>query len=323
MGADPVLLESQKSPWASPSLPFCQICERLIPCDKVYLRSNGWSYYRCEGCGLIVLHPLPDEATLRNYYNDEYAVDFKHYVKRVRGAARATLQDLGERFPNRGSLLEIGCSYGGFLAEARREGWQVTGVELSNTAAAFAREHHQLTVFSGNLRGALSQLGRQYDAIVLFHVIEHLPDPMQFLFDCRKLLKPEGLLVLKTPNASSLIARLAGSFWQWVSPPAHLFLYGPETMGSLLQKCGYQPAIFRSAQGDANNNLFSALSSVVKRSLFRDRQQSLPALRRSLPVRVTEAICELGYLPCRVLLDPLLNRKLQQPELYVLAVNKA
>ena len=323
MGADPVLLDDQNLPCTRPLLPFCPVCEDFIPCEKACLKNNGWSYYRCQKCGLIMLHPLPDEAVLRSFYNDEYKVDFKHYVKRVRRASRVALKDLGERFPNRGSLLEIGCSYGGFLAEARHEGWHVTGVELSSTAAAYAREHHQLRVFSGDLRAAFSQLERRYDAIVLFHVIEHLPEPTQFLLECRKLLQPKGLLVLKTPNASSLIAKVAGSFWQWVSPPAHLFLYCPKTIGSLLQKCGYEPAVFRSAQGDANNNFFAALSSVAKRVVFRDRHQALPALRRSLPVRVTEVICELGYLPCRMLLDPWLDRKLRQPELYVLAVNQA
>jgi 2-polyprenyl-3-methyl-5-hydroxy-6-metoxy-1,4-benzoquinol methylase len=322
MAADPVLSDIQKMAHAQAPPDLCPICGELIQHGQVYAQKNGYAYYRCAGCGLIALHPVPDETALRAYYNHDYAVDFKQYAKNIRRGSRIALQDMREHCPSRGSLLEIGCSYGGFLAEARWDGWTVSGIELSEDAACYAREQYKLTVFPGDLGSNLSEIGDPYDAVVLFHVIEHVPDPVQFLLDCRKILKPGGLLVLKTPNASSLIARVSGSYWQWVYPPAHLFLYCPQTLASLLQKTGYKPAIFRSAQGDANNNLFAALSSIAKRAVLTDNPQSLPSLRRSLPVRILEEICELAYLPCRMLLDPWMDRKLMQPELYVLAVNE-
>lgn len=323
MGVNPILSDNQKVAYAKASVPCCQLCDCLIQRDQIYAQKNGWSYYRCSRCGLIVLHPVPDESTLRAFYNDGYTVDFKHYVKNIRRAARSALEDLRQHFPKRGSLLEIGCSYGSFLAEARQDGWNVTGIELSEDAAAYAKEHYKLRVFSGELCNNLPELGEQlYDAVVLFHVIEHIPDPIQFLSDCRKILKPGGALVLRTPNASSLIARITGPFWQWISPPAHLFLYSPATLRFLLQKAGYQPATFRSAQGDANNNFFALLSCVANRTLLKHRSQSLPTLRRSLPVRIIEHTCELTYLPCRMLIDPWLNRRLRQAELYVLAFNR-
>jgi SAM-dependent methyltransferase len=323
MVANQMLAEREGADYARTSAPFCQLCDRLIQSDKIYARKNGWSYFRCTGCGLIVLHPLPDEPTLRAFYKDDYKVDFKNYIKHVRRTSRNALEDLRLKFPDRGTLLEIGCSYGGFLAEARRDGWNVTGIELNEDAVRYGREQHGLKVFSADLRSTLSERGELYDAVVLFHVIEHVPDPIQFLMDCRKLLKPGGVLVLKTPNASSFAARLSGSFWQWISPPAHLFLYCPRTLDLLLKRTGYQPSTFRSAQGDANNNLFAVLSSVANRTLFSHSSQSLPSLRRSLPVRIIEEICELTYLPCRMLIDPWLDRSLQQPELYAFALNTA
>jgi SAM-dependent methyltransferase len=268
MGANPALTEHESLACANTSSPFCPVCDRLIHCDKVHAQKNGWTYFRCTGCGLIVLHPFPDEAALRAFYNEDYRVDFKNYLKNVRRASPIVLADLRKQFPGRGRLLEIGCSYGGFLAEAKRDGWQVTGIELSEDAACCAREQHGLRVLSGDLRSSLGELGDLYDVVVLFHVIEHVPDPIQFLRDCRKILRPGGALVLKTPNASSLVARLCGSFWQWVSPPAHLFLYCPRTLEFLLKKTGYRPSTFRSAQGDANNNLFAVLSSVANRTVF-------------------------------------------------------
>jgi 2-polyprenyl-3-methyl-5-hydroxy-6-metoxy-1,4-benzoquinol methylase len=306
---------------AMTSRPFCHLCDRLVPEGQVYARKNEWSYLRCPSCGLILLHPVPNEPTLRSFYNDNYQVDFKDYIKNVRRSSRSALDDLRKQFPGRGKLLEIGCSYGGFLSEARRDGWQVTGVELSENAAGYAREQQGLRVFSGSFHNKLGLVGERYEAVVLFHVIEHMSDPIQFLKDCRRAMKPGGLLVLKTPNAASLVARLAGSFWQWVSPPAHLYLYSPKTLQSLLKKTGYQPVAFRSAQGDANNNLFAVLSSVAKRAFFPQSAQSLYRLRRSLPVRVVEAASEFAYSPFRILIDPWLDAMLRQPELYALALN--
>jgi SAM-dependent methyltransferase len=264
---------------------------------------------------------VPDEATLRSYYNGEYEVDFERYAKNIRQGAESILRDLKKQFPNRGRLLEVGCSYGGFLAEARRDGWEVAGVELSETAACYARDKLNLRVFTGSLHDQLQQLEAPYEVVALFHVIEHVPDPVQLLEQCRKLIRPGGLLVLKTPNVASLIARITKATWQWVSPPAHLYLYSPKTLALLLEKAGYQPITFRSAQGDANNNLFAIMSSVAKRSILWSSGQPKSQLRKSLPVRIVERTCESVYYPFGLLIDPWLERRLWQPELYAVASN--
>jgi hypothetical protein len=112
-----------------------------------------------------------------------------------------------------------------------------------------------------------------------------------------------------------------------LSPPEHLYLYSPKTLDSLLKKTGFQPVAFRSAQGDAHNNLYAVFSSIARQSLSAQSAQSLPNLRRSLPVRIVksavEGACEFAYSPFRIVIDPWLGGKLRQPELYALALNKA
>ena len=104
---------------------------------RIFAHKDGWRYLQCPGCGLILLHPVPDEATLRSYYNDSYEVDFDRYAKNLKRGSGSILGDLKRHFPGRGRLLEVGCSYGGFLAEAQRDGWDVTGVELSEASARY------------------------------------------------------------------------------------------------------------------------------------------------------------------------------------------
>ena len=303
------------------SHPFCHLCDRMVPIGARYAQRGAWSYLRCPVCGLVLLHPVPDDRVLHQYYNDSYEVDFNSYFKGVQRRSRTILDELAKRFPNRGRLLEVGCSYGGFLAEARREGWDVTGIELSQTAANHARERLGLRVLSGSLPDQLQQLGEQYEVLALFHVIEHVPNPILLLESCRKLIKPGGLLVLKTPNVASAIAKVTGASWHWVSPPAHLYLYSPATLSKLLTKSGYQALTLQSAQGDAHNNLFAIASGIGRRAFFRSNSESLVHVRRTLSVRIVEAACEVLYYPFRIAIDPWLGAKLRQPELYAVAMN--
>lgn len=303
------------------SQPFCHLCSRVIPEGAVYIQKGQWSYLQCPDCRLVFLNPIPDEATLSSYYNVAYEVDFERYTENIRRGSARVLGDLKRGFPERGRLLEVGSSYGGFLAEARRDGWDVTGIELDERATRYAREQFGLRVFLGTLHDHLERLQGPYEVVAMFHVIEHVPAPVQLLQICRKLLKPGGLLILKTPNVESLVAKLTGASWQWIYPPAHIHLYSPTTLATLLVKAGYQPVLFRSAQGDANNNLFATISSVAKQVLSRSSNESLAHLRKSLGVRIVEGVCECIYYPFQLLIDPWLENRLWQPELYAVASN--
>jgi len=305
----------------SSQLPYCHLCDSTVPEREVFARKDAWSYLRCSNCGLVLLHPVPDEESLKSYYNDSYKVDLDKYLRNIHRGSSPVLHDLKRYFPNRGRLLEIGCSYGGFLAEARRDGWDVTGMELSETAAQYGRERLHLRVFSG--LDEIQQLGERYEVIAMFHVIEHLRASLQLLESCRKLIRPGGLLLLKTPNIESLIARITGSSWQWIYPPAHLYLYSPKSLASLLRKAGYHLLTLRSAQGDANNNLFALLSGVAKRVLRHSGTESLMQLRKSLSARMVAGACGFVYFPFRVFIDPWLGSKLLQPELYAVASKAA
>jgi len=305
------------------SSPFCHICDCRVDCWDIYAKRASWTYVRCPDCSLVLLHPVPEEDTLRSYYNRTYEVNLAKHVKDCQRGAAAVLADLKERFPKRGRLLEVGCSYGAFLSEARRDGWDVTGIELSETAARHAREYRGLRVLSGQLTDHVEQLGDKFDAVVLFHVIEHVPNPVQLLQMCRRITKPHGLLILKTPNVASLIARATGSSWQWLTAPAHLCLYSPRSMERLLQRAGYDLQYYRSAQGDANNHFFAVLSSAARRVLCKTDKSFSSSLRQSLGVKIAEAICEFLYSPLGLLLDPWLGRKLLQPELYAVASKSA
>jgi SAM-dependent methyltransferase len=302
------------------STAFCHLCDHPVPLQDKYAQRGPWSYFRCPTCGLVFLHPVPDDKALQEFYNHSYHVEFEPYLKGVRRRAKITLDELRARFPKPGRLLEVGCSYGAFLLEARSRGWDVTGVELSEIAAAHARSLG-LHVFSGSLPDQIPHLTGPYDVLVMFHVIEHVPDPLALLELCRKLIKPRGLLVLKTPNVESSIAKITGPSWHWISPPAHLYLYSPATIKKLLTKAGFGAVTLNSSQGDAHNNLFAIASGITRKAFFQSDTRSLAQARRTLPVRFVEMACEVAYYPFRIVVDPWLGATLRQPELYAVATN--
>jgi len=80
----------------------------------------------------------------------------------------------------------------------------------------------------------------RYDVITLIHVIEHLLDPLTTLRKCHDLLKPDGSLIISTPNSSGLGSRILKKYWRGWEPPRHIYLYNPDTLSTLVQKAGFK-----------------------------------------------------------------------------------
>src|SRR5207244_1806656 len=141
-----------------------------------------------------------------------------------------------ERYVPAGRLLDVGCGHGLLLDEARRRGYETTGIELSAAAAAYARDVLQLDVREETL-DELADEGERYAAIVLVDVLEHLDDPQAALDRCFELLAPGGVLCVATPDPSSLTARVAGPRW-WAYIPAHTYLFPRRTLHELIAARG-------------------------------------------------------------------------------------
>jgi SAM-dependent methyltransferase len=105
-----------------------------------------------------------------------------------------------------GQLLDVGAGIGTFLAIARDEGWAVEGTEVSSTAIAHAQERYGLALRAGLLEEAAPP--GPYDAISLWHVIEHVPDPVATLRFCHGILRDRGRIILAMPNDGAPAWRL-------------------------------------------------------------------------------------------------------------------
>ena len=137
-----------------------------------------------------------------------------------------------------GRLLDVGCGSGDWLMFMRGLGWQVSGNDFDANAVKTA-QGRGLDVECASLEQQKHASGT-FDAVTLSHVIEHVPDPVRTLAECRRILKPGGKLVLFTPNASSLSHRVFKNDWRGLEPPRHLHVFSTESMRPLLERAGFQ-----------------------------------------------------------------------------------
>ena len=133
-------------------------------------------------------------------------------------------------------LLDVGCGSGEFLQRMRSFGWEAVGVEPDPVAAARARSA-ALDVRDGLLVDAAFE-DDFFDAIVLSHVIEHVHDPVELLRECRRVLRPGGVLKIMTPNLHSVGHRRFGADWRGLEPPRHLHLFSSRSLSSCIRKAG-------------------------------------------------------------------------------------
>src|SRR5687768_6547754 len=229
----------------------------------------SWRYWRCARCGHAWLHPAPTTEELTQYYNTVYAVPRDLYVAHVPREHRALKSVFNRHGIRPGRMLEVGCSYGAMLDAFRRDGWEVEGIELDSRAAEIARSFYGLRVHQGRLEDVRARLSDAYDTLTLYHVLEHVEDPAAFIRGLAALCRPDGVLVIKTPNPRSFAARALAGWWEWYAAPQHVHLFSASSLRALLEAGGFATEVMESRRGDANRTLFELVRGSARRLLGR------------------------------------------------------
>lgn len=156
-----------------------------------------------------------------------------------------------------GRLLEIGCGSGTALHSMQKKGWHVTGLDFDEGAVSNAR-NKGLDVRHGQL-SAQAFADQTFDAVVMSHVIEHVPSPVELLAECRRILKRDGILVALTPNADSRGHTHYGRNWRGLETPRHLQIFTLKSLASIAGSAGYAVAeTFTTMNGFVYQDLASS-----------------------------------------------------------------
>jgi SAM-dependent methyltransferase len=213
----------------------CPACGRLTE-HAFRFRVNGCDIFQCRECGLGRAETAafdPVAYYTEDYFSGRRADGYPDYLgaEPVLRREFARSVDFIRRYRNRGKLLELGCAYGFFLMEAARY-FDVAGIELAAEAAEHGRRAG-LNVLQGMAAAASLERIGQVDVIVLFDVIEHLPQPRDAVALCSQHLNPGGIIVITTGDFGSTAARLARTRWRLMTPPQHLWFFTQESMRRL------------------------------------------------------------------------------------------
>lgn len=187
-----------------------ELLAQCILCDSALLESldRDCNIARCGSCGYIFDNPRPASEELIAFYSQPTKYD--SWLVELSGRERMWKRRLRKLRATRksGSLLDVGTGIGQFLALARPMYSAVSGTEVSASAIAIARQKYGLHVFDGDIE-ELARLGKSFDNITLFHVLEHVPDPRQLLTICHSLLTDGGTLVIAVPNEVASLRAVA------------------------------------------------------------------------------------------------------------------
>ena len=199
---------------------------------------------KCCKCGLIYMNPRADYSKIEMNY-EAMADDFYTQEEAGRRRSADSILKYLAKINKKGRLLDVGCATGFLLDQARKQGWEVYGVELSAWAVDYAKNKLQLpNIIQGSLKDA-NYPANFFDVVVLKDVIEHLTDPKETLEQIRHILKPSGIMCCNTPDIDSLASKILGAKW-WGIKQSHLFYFNRNNLSALLEATGFLPVKIRS-----------------------------------------------------------------------------
>lgn len=243
--------------------------------DRMFRQSGLFSEYQCTACGFVRLNPQPSVEELNKYYPSQTYYSYNAAAKQsFFGVLRrylithplpgGLLQVPAMPGKKAGKILDIGCGSGDTLSILKDIGWDVYGMDIDKHAIAAAKKRGLGNVALGTYKDIARYPDNYFDAIRMYHVIEHLDDPGLCVRLARRKLRKGGELIIGTPNIDSLVAKLFRSRWYNLDAPRHLFLFTPKTLCRIIKKNGYSniSVSFMSAGGWVGSIQY-ALSDVL------------------------------------------------------------
>ena len=239
----------------------CPVCSASGPFDSPFA-AEPYHLFRCPGCGLVFIHPLPDGEELDGLYDESYYGKGRRKFSGVLEALIAALTFLKWKrlrpfLGPGGRLLDIGCGRGTLVGLARAAGFEAYGLERHFPGAPFSPNifYHDLT--------ECKFPERHFQGVVLWHVLEHLPSPVTTLQEIHRLLEPGGWLSVAVPNFGGAQARASGKDWFHLDLPRHFWQYELPVLEKTLEGVGF--TISRRSTLSLEYDWFGTLQSWMNR----------------------------------------------------------
>jgi 2-polyprenyl-3-methyl-5-hydroxy-6-metoxy-1,4-benzoquinol methylase len=214
---------------------------------------DGFDVIQCKTCGFAHVIPLRDEQQHAQFYEEEFYQGKENYIEtHTQDLEWRTIeynekydffeQQLADRSSKR--ILDIGSGPGYFLKTGKDRGWDVTGIEPGKPAYLFSTEVLGLNVFNEFFSSKNYKRLGKFDVIHMNNVLEHIPDPQQFLMLTHEILEPAKLICVTVPNDYNPLQKVVVTFlnknpW-WVVPKEHVNYFDFESLSRLMEEVGFK-----------------------------------------------------------------------------------
>jgi SAM-dependent methyltransferase len=196
----------------------------------------------CRRCGLVWSNPRPAEAQVRRYYSTEYRLDYKgrsspsmrHIARSGRGALDR-YRTLEAQLTPGDRILDVGAGSGEVVYVLRQLGFDAAGLEPDEQYARYAREQLAVPVTTGFVQDVEFAQG-SFDAVTMYHALEHVEDPSDVLSRLRRWVRDDGLLLIEVPNVESRSIAPGHRFHF-----AHFYNFNRETLEAVGRKARFTP----------------------------------------------------------------------------------
>ncbi|MBI5324145.1 MAG: class I SAM-dependent methyltransferase [Ignavibacteriae bacterium] len=236
------------------SIQSCPICESTE--KKIFTHIYQYPYYECVSCSHIYCGLLPDYNKIIELYNsndnnkniqDKEYIGEEIFTNRIKNISLPKLYYINEQITERGLWVDIGCGVGEILYCAKQSGWDVLGFESDKLESSFAKSKGiEIIEDFLNENNAInySDIFSKAKVISFINILEHIPNPGNFLSSITNLIKDESYVVIEVPRHPSLSSLNCSAFPELVCrhiyPPDHLHIFTEKSLEIMLNNAGLE-----------------------------------------------------------------------------------
>jgi 2-polyprenyl-3-methyl-5-hydroxy-6-metoxy-1,4-benzoquinol methylase len=225
----------------------CPVCgaaklEAALYAKDYTVSGKTFDIEQCSDCSLRFTQDVPDASTISPYYQSPDYISHTdsseglinriyHFVRKrtLNGKRNLVVSELGLKT---GSLLDIGSGTGAFVHHMQQHGWQSTGLEPDDTTRQRASTLYNLGLKPTEALFEIPE--HSFDAITMWHVLEHVHELHGYMAQLKKIVKPSGRIFIAVPNYTAYDARIYGAYWAAYDVPRHLYHFSPDAIKKLL-----------------------------------------------------------------------------------------
>jgi SAM-dependent methyltransferase len=230
------------------SVPTCHVCGQTDPAElfttQDHVTGERFGIVACRRCALAWTDPRPTPEALARYYPPAYYGTAGRRLgfgleKAVTWFRQRIAKRIGRAQPAPGRILEVGSGRGTLLAELARRGWTAIGTEFAAALSGSAVNEMGIQVYQTPDLRQCNFPASSFDVVILQHVLEHLPAPLTTLQEIRRIIKPQGSLIVVVPNFGGWVAQWTGANWFALDVPRHMFHFTPASLERALAASGF------------------------------------------------------------------------------------